>query len=140
MKNIVLDTNILVSALWNKQGNPSVIVRQVLEGGLSVCYDSRIIAEYTDVLNRPEFPFASEDINELLDFIKEKGISVVPPEADISFADDDDRMFYEVAVFCNAALITGNTRHYPKESLVMTVVEYLDVLEDAFRLNSKANK
>jgi len=125
MKNIVLDTNILVSALWNKHGSPAIIVRQVLEGSFSICYDSRIIAEYTEVLNRPEFPFVSADINELLNWIKEKGISIIAPEADISFVDDDDRMFYEVAVFCDAILITGNTRHYPKEAFIMTVAEFI---------------
>ena len=128
MRSIVLDTNILVSALWNKHGSPAVIVRQVLEGDLLICYDSRIIIEYTEVLNRPEFPFVSADIIELLDWIKEKGISVIAPEVDTSFVDDDDRMFYEVAVFCNAILITGNTRHYPKESFVMTVAAFLDML------------
>ena len=128
MRNIVLDTNILVSALWNKNGSPATVVRHVLEGNLSICYDSRIMAEYKEVLNRPEFPFESADIDELLDGIKEMGISVIAPEAEIVFDDDDDRMFYEVAVFCNATLITGNTRHYPKESFIMTVAEFLKAL------------
>ena len=126
MKHIVLDTNILVSALWNKHGNPAIIVRHVLEGTLTMCYDSRIMTEYTDVLNRPEFPFEAPDIHGLLDRIKERGLSVVAPQLDIAFTDDDDRMFYEVAMFCNATLITGNIRHYPKKTFIMTVTEFLE--------------
>jgi len=124
MNKVVLDTNVLVSALWNKHGSPAVIVRQVLEGSLLICYDSRIIAEYTDVLHRPEFPFEAADIDVLLNWIKEKGLSVVALETEIDFIDDDDRMFYEVAVFCNATLITGNTRHYPEEPFIMTVADF----------------
>jgi putative PIN family toxin of toxin-antitoxin system len=125
MKHIVLDTNILVSALWNKKGNPAIIVRHVLEGILTMCYDSRIMTEYTDVLHRPEFPFDATDIHVLLDRIRERGLSVVAPQLDISFTDEDDRMFYEVAVFCNATLITGNTRHYPEKPFIMTATEFL---------------
>ena len=126
MNYIVLDTNILVSALWNKHGKPAIIVRHVLEGVLTMCYDSRIIAEYTDVLHRPDFPFEAPDIHILLDRIKERGLSVVAPQLDIAFIDDDDRMFYEVAMLCNATLITGNTRHYPEKPFIMTATEYLE--------------
>jgi len=129
MNKVVLDTNVLVSALWNKHGSPAAIVRQVLEGNLMICYDSRIIAEYTDVLYRPEFPFEAADVDVLLDWIKEKGLSVVAPETEIDFIDDDDRMFYEVAVLCNATLITGNIRHYPEERFVMSVTGFMEFLE-----------
>ena len=129
MNHIVLDTNILVSALWSKLGKPATIVRRVLEGDLTMCYDSSIMAEYTDVLHRPEFPFESSDIHGLLDGIKQRGLSVVVPKIEVAFADADDRMFYEVAVFCKATLITGNTRHYPEEPFIMTATEYLDSLD-----------
>ena len=126
MNKVVLDTNVLVSALWNKHGSPAVVVRMVLDGLLTVCYDSRIIAEYTDVLHRPEFPFETADINILLGWIKEKSLSVVVPKSEIEFIDEDDRMFYEVAVFCDATLITGNIRHYPEEPFIMTVTGFLE--------------
>jgi len=127
MKNIVLDTNVLVSALWNKHGSPATIVRQVLDGILTICYDLRIILEYTEVLNRPEFPFKTADINILLNWIREKGLSVVTPKSEIDFIDEDERMFFDVAVFCNATLITGNIRHYPDEPFVMSVTDFLSL-------------
>ena len=129
MNHIVLDTNILVSALWSKHGNPAAIVRRVLAGELTMCYDSRIMAEYTDVLHRPEFPFETSDIHMLLDGVKQRGLSVVVPKIEVAFTDDDDRMFYEVAVFCKASLITGNTRHYPEKPFIMTPTEFLESLD-----------
>jgi len=136
MNRIVLDTNILVSALWSKHGNPATIVRRVLEGDLTMCYDSRIMAEYIDVLHRPEFPFETSDIHGLLDGIKQRGLSVVVPKIEIAFVDDDDRMFYEVAVFCKATLITGNTRHYPEKPFIMTTTEFLESF-DSKRLHHR---
>ena len=129
MNHIVLDTNILVSALWNKGGNPANIIRLVLEDELTMCYDSRIMAEYTDVLHRPEFPFETSDIHRLLDGVKQRGLSVVVPKIEVAFTDDDDRMFYEVAVFCKATIITGNTRHYPEKPFIMTPTEFLESLD-----------
>jgi len=129
MNHIVLDTNILVSALWNKGGNPANIIRLVLEDELTMCYDSRIMAEYTDVLHRPEFPFETSDIHGLLDGVKQRGLSVVVPKIEVAFTDDDDRMFYEVAVFCKATIITGNTRHYPEKPFIMTPTEFLESLD-----------
>jgi len=126
MKRVVLDTNVLVSALWNKHGGPAEVVRKVLDGNLTICYDSRIIVEYTDVLYRPEFPFEAADINVLLDWIKEKGLSVVTSKSEIDFIDEDDRMFFDVAVYCNATLITGNIRHYPDEAFIITVAGFLE--------------
>ena len=64
MNLVVLDTNILVSALWSKGGIPSKIVKMVLERELVICYDFRIMNEYKNVLNRPKFSF-----NENLFFI-----------------------------------------------------------------------
>ena len=49
----VIDTNILVSALWSPGGPPAQILGLVLQGTVRPCYDYRIMEEYRDVLNRP---------------------------------------------------------------------------------------
>mgnify|MGYP000346673473 CR=1 FL=1 len=53
--NIVLDTNILVSALWKPSGNASLFLSHVITVDLQLCYDHRIIEEYRDVLLRPKY-------------------------------------------------------------------------------------
>ena len=42
------------------------------------------------------------------------------------FPDESDRKFYEVARFCQAPLVTGNSQHFPKDETVLTVAEFVD--------------
>ena len=129
MKKIVLDTGILVSALWSKDGKPAYIVRKVIEDVYTACYDHRIMDEYLEVLYRPRFSFKPADIRDLLNGIEKNGISVVAPEVSIAFIDEDDRMFYEVAKFCDAVLITGNKQHFPDEPDIMTVSDFFRIYD-----------
>ena len=123
--NVVIDTNILVSALWKPSGNASLILSRVIGGMITPCYDSRILSEYHDVLMRPKFRFSRSQVSAILDVFICDGISVVPdylPDADIK--DEDDRAFYEVAKFCSASLVTGNLKHFPVDSLVMSPADF----------------
>lgn len=124
----VIDTNILVSSLWSKNGAPAKIMGMVLNGTLTPCYDYRILNEYREVLSRSKFGFSSYEINSLLDWVEFCGISVIPDTIDEPFNDEDDKKFYEVAKFCNAKLITGNIKHFPQDDLIVTVNEFLSEL------------
>ena len=123
---VVIDTNILVSALWSKSGAPARAVGLVLSGQLTPCYDHRIMLEYRQVLQRPKFRFRPAEINALLDWFKQSGRSVVPASLDITFVDEADRKFYEVAKYCGAVLITGHLRHFPSDDAVMSVSDFLE--------------
>ena len=125
MMRIVLDTGILVSALWKKEGKPAFLVRKVLENVYTPCYDHRIMDEYLEVLYRPRFAFKPFLVQDLLSGIESNGLSVIVPKVDMPFKDEDDRMFYEVAKFCNATLITGNIQHFPNSPDIMTVSRFL---------------
>lgn len=123
---VVVDTNILVSALWSRNGAPARAVGLVLSGQLTPCYDHRIMLEYRQVLQRPKFRFQPSEINALLAWIKQSGRSVVPAPVDIPFVDEADRKFYEVAKYCGAVLITGNLKHFPNDDAVMSVSDFLE--------------
>lgn len=123
---VVIDTNILVSALWSKSGAPARVVSMVLTGDLVPCYDYRILCEYRDVLQRPKFRFSKSEINALLGWFEFYGRSVVAPPLDDTFIDEADKKFYEVAKFCGAMLITGNLKHFPSDPQVMSVAEFLE--------------
>lgn len=126
--NIVLDTNVLVSALWSADSKPAIIVNGVLSRRFTACYDYRMINEYYTVLKRPKFRFEEWEIQSLLSHITSNGISVIAePLKGIPFTDESDRKFYEVAKFCHAPLITGNTKHYPKESCIVTVADFYNM-------------
>lgn len=123
----VIDTNILVSSLWSRDGAPARIVGMVLRGELIPCYDCRVMDEYQRVLRRPKFGFTAGEVNALLDWFEAYGRSVVPAPVDIDFVDEADRKFYEVAKHCHAVLITGNLRHFPDDPDVMNANGFLQL-------------
>ena len=45
---VVLDTNVLVSALLSKTGNPAKILNKFLEGELTLVYSEEILKEYKE--------------------------------------------------------------------------------------------
>lgn len=123
---VVIDTNILVSALWSRSGAPARLLGRVISGELIPCYDHRILTEYRNVLMRPKFKFSEAEVNSLLTWITDIGQCVIPEMLRDRFVDESDKKFYEVAKFCDAKLITGNAKHFPKDEIVFTVSEFLE--------------
>lgn len=125
-RNVVVDTNVLVSSLWSKDGVPAQVMSLVLQGVVVPCFDFRILEEYNAVLSRPKFKFETWMVAAFLDRIKDVGVSVLPtPCPNVNFIDEDDKKFYEVAVSTQATLITGNTKHFPVEPFIVTPSVFL---------------
>lgn len=110
---VVLDTNILVSALLSPFGPPARVLDLVLNGDLRAAYDDRLLAEYREVLARPKFSFAPEDAALVLAYLETDGERVTAQPLACELPDADDLPFLEVAAQAEAVLITGNTAHYP---------------------------
>ncbi len=124
---VVLDTNILVSALLNPEGLPAAIIGLLLNGKLTVLYDNRILKEYGEVLSRKKFPFKESLILHLLEYIGHEGQFIAAEPIDTPFSDEDDKVFYEVAKAGNAEyIITGNKKHFPNEKIVKTPKEFIE--------------
>jgi uncharacterized protein len=125
---VVLDTNVLVSALINPTGVPATILSLLLNGKLTVLYDSRILQEYRQVLSRQKFHFELSLILHLLDYIRHGGEFVAIEPLRVPSVSEDDKMFYEVAKTGKAEyLVTGNKRHFPSEKIVRTPKEFVDI-------------
>jgi len=126
---VVLDTNVLVSALLSPFGPPARVLDLALSGDVTLAYDDRIMAEYRAVLTRPRFGFNQEDVAALLAFVRDEGQATVAANWPRSMPDDDDVAFVEVAASAEATLITGNTRHFPPDVAnpvaVMTPAEFM---------------
>jgi len=122
---VVIDTNVLVSALWSPDSNPAKILNMVLTGALTPCCDWRIRSEYEEVLRRPRFQFSVSEVDALLDLIDKRALSVLTYPCDEVFIDTDDKMFYEVAAHCDAILITGNAKHFPQEPHIVSPAQFL---------------
>lgn len=112
--SIVLDTNVLVSALLRSSSPPGRILDLVVAQEVILAIDDRILAEYRDVLGRPEFDFPPERVLDLLAFVRQTAEHVVASSLPVKLPDPDDVKFIEVAVGARAtAVVTGNLRHYP---------------------------
>lgn len=115
-QRVVLDTNIVVSALLNSFGAPGRVLDLVLAGELTVAYDDRVFAEWREVLRREKLGFAVRDVEALLGFVEAEGSGVNPRPLGAELADPDDVPFLEVAHAAEATLITGNTKHCAEEA------------------------
>lgn len=113
---VVLDTNVLVSALLSPFGPPARVLDLLLAGELGVAYDDRLLAEYRQVLARPRFGFDAQAVADLLDYLVAAGQPVVARPLPVSLPDPADLPFLEVAPTAGAVLITGNRRHFPPEA------------------------
>ena len=116
MSRVVIDTNILVSALLTPQGPAARVLRMSMEQDKQLCVSAEVFAEYEEVLNRARFNFRSSAITAALCAIREKGRWVKPAKK-LSICDDpDDDIFLECAEAAAADyLVTGNQRHFPHE-------------------------
>jgi putative PIN family toxin of toxin-antitoxin system len=119
---LVLDTNVLVSALLSPRGAPARVLDRIFMGDHVLLLDDRILAEYAEVLARPRFGFAPRDVAALLAWIEAWGEPVAAEPLRIRLADPDDLPFVEVAVTGRAdALVTGNPRHFDVRDLAGTL-------------------
>ena len=118
MLRLVLDTNVLVSALWTPGSVPDTAITAIFAHHARVLYDARILAEYRTVLARPKFK--KIDPARAAALIA-KLVALVQHVADVApwtgaMKDGDDRMFVEVALAGRASmLVTGNLRDFPQD-------------------------
>ncbi len=69
MIRIVLDTNVLVSGLLSDRAAPFQIVDLITAGEIELACDARILAEYREVLARPDLNInqsKAEDVYSIL--------------------------------------------------------------------------
>ncbi len=111
---IVLDTNVLVSALLSPHGAPAAVLQLILAGRVVLCFDARILSEYREVLRRPKFDFDPQLVDELMEFLESEGELVASVPLQFTLPDPGDAMFLEVAAAGEADhVVTGNLKHFP---------------------------
>lgn len=112
---VVVDTNVLVSGLLSPYGAPADVLRMVISGNIELCYDTRIICEYEDVLKRAKFSFEHKKVDDIINFFRAECVLISPDPRALKLKDPGDAPFIEVAASSGASyLITGNIAHFPK--------------------------
>jgi putative PIN family toxin of toxin-antitoxin system len=117
----VLDTNILVAALWSRNGASFEILRRVVDGKLAIAVSVALALEYEDVLKRAaiaEAGWAEEgQLDIILDAVLFRAHRIMPIRTRLrpALRDPADEMVLECAVQAGAkAIVTMNDRDFRK--------------------------
>ena len=132
MIKAVIDTNVIVSAYITKNldAATSKVWEAVLQCKLTPIYNEEILSEYSDVLHREKFGIPEHLIKWALDTIVTNGVRGERILSDEFFPDPKDVVFYEVALSKeDAYLVTGNIKHFPKNPIVVTPAEMLEIMQ-----------
>jgi len=128
----VIDTNVLVSAFLKENSVPRYIIDYMYAGKIIPVYNEEIIAEYSAVLHRSKFCFPTESVDIAVNAIQEIGLKIDGTSITEPIPDPKDIVFYAVALNARKQfetyLITGNIKHFPANSFVVTPRQFLDML------------
>lgn len=129
----VIDTNVVVSSMLRHESVPGVIMDLVVSKTIIPLLNEDILNEYKEVLTRNKFGFSNNDVNVLINTIRENSIFLNREQTIEDFIDEDDIVFYEIVMSArntmDAYLITGNIKHYPIKNYVVTPKEMLDIIQ-----------
>lgn len=134
-KYVVIDTNVLVSALITRNENsPTVqILRFLANGNIVPVYSEDIVKEYNEVLRRAKFKLSESLIINLLKDIMDNGLKItVLAEVTETMPYPKDILFYAVTLSAqdkDAFLVTGNGKHFPEKPFVVTPSELVEILK-----------
>jgi putative PIN family toxin of toxin-antitoxin system len=115
---VVVDTNVLVSALISPAGNEALILLAVRQGLVKLSFPEEILQEYAEVLVRPKFGFPPDEIETLIDMLRRQGEAVRDPQPlASSLPDSGDDKFLACAKAAGVDfIVTGNKRHFPQRA------------------------
>lgn len=125
MFKLVIDTNVVISALLKRESSPALIMSLILRGDWRVCVTEKIFAEYEEVLGRGKFKKLDQvSVRELLATLRNRALWVVPKiSIDDAAKDPYDNAFLECALESRANfLITGNIQHFAEKKFHHTLI------------------
>jgi putative PIN family toxin of toxin-antitoxin system len=102
MREVVLDTNVLIAALRSRRGASYELVRLIGQGEWRLTISVALALEYEDVLKRPNMlpGFSVQDINDFLDYILEvSNLVAFVPRLRPRLQDPNDEHTLELAVW-----------------------------------------
>ena len=116
MERVVLDTNVLISAIISSKGSPAKILDLWREGAFDLVFSEETLQELINVLSRGKMlritGINEDELNRLVSYLRNSSI-VVDSSEDISIAieDPDDTKFISCAVQAGAKYIVSGDHH-----------------------------
>jgi hypothetical protein len=116
MQKVVIDTNVIISALIGSSYPQQILFDLVLGKKVIVCMSLEVFTEYVEVLNREKFvkyPGFVTKAEIVINKLEELSIKYIPSIKLDIIKDAPDNRFLELGVTANADfLITGNTNDF----------------------------
>ena len=129
---LVIDTNVVVSAALKPEGLQRTVLLLAISKPARLYVSDAVLAEYRDVLARPELKIRKGLRQQLLQLIKAYAYSVRPARPLLVTLDPEDNKFLECADAARADyLVTGNQRHFPKfwkKTKVISSREFISIV------------
>jgi len=129
---LVLDTNVVVSAALKPDSLPRTVLLLALTKPARLYVSDAVMAEYQDVLARPELRIRRGIQRQIVDLIRQRAYLVKPSRSLQVAADPGDNIFVECADAGRADyLVTGKQRHFPKfwkKTKIITPRELIDLV------------
>ena len=126
----VIDTNVIVSSLLtrNQDSATARVMNAVYEGKVIPLVCDEILGEYEEVLHRAQLKLDPAKCDYILSLIRDQAEPMHPVHTDASMPDEDDRIFFEIALagqdVFDSRLVTGNIKDYPKADFVVSPSEF----------------
>ena len=136
MLRVVLDTNVLISAIFFG-GNPRQILEKAIRGEIRLCISEPILEELKGVLQRSKFDYSPEMIQVVLTEFTGIADFVNPLKTiDVVLEDPEDNRILECAVEAKANYIVTGDFHLLKliryrNIEVLNAVAFLEKLSSA---------
>ncbi len=133
MRRIVVDTNVMVSALLFG-GNPRDVLLQVIRGEIGLGMSPAMLYELQGVLSRKKFGLAEQFIETIMNEVKGLSDMVFPGRSvSVIEKDADDNMILECALEYKAYAIISGDEHL----LALAAFEGIPILTPAQYLETK---
>ena len=134
-KDIVLDTNVLLTALKSSRGTSYRLLAMLEGNAFQLHVSTPLVSEYESVLKRGHLALSNQQIDDVIDFICARAIHhkifyLWRP----TLKDPDDDFVLELAVKAGASIITWNLADFKRATKfavnVITPREFLKQLEN----------
>lgn len=130
----VIDTNVIVASLKTRHHDSATarVMDAVYSGQVTPIVTDEILAEYKDVLARPHLKLDPAKCEYIIALIADLAERFVPVPTKATMPDEDDRVFFEIALagqeIADTHLVTGNMKHYPPADFVVSPAEFCDIV------------
>lgn len=133
-KDIVLDTNVLLTALKSSRGTSYRLLALLDSGRYRLHVSTPLVAEYESVLKRGHLMLSEQQIDDIVDFICAQAMHhqifyLWRP----ALKDPDDDFLLELAVKAGASIVTWNVADFKRATSfavnVITPREFLAALD-----------